>query len=93
VTAFTAAQKRELRASIAQSIREARAQSRERKASQPPKSPVQRAAEHAERASQAKQIAKDIVGPPRPPDDHCQVCGAPAKGDLCLAHSDLSEGT
>jgi hypothetical protein len=92
VTAFTPEQRAELRASIDRSKREARAEPRKRKATRPPKSPVVRAAEHAQRASEAKDLARDIVGVPRPPLGHCQFCGAPAKHDVCHAHADLLEG-
>lgn len=92
MTSFTLDQLAELNESMNKSIREAHAESRKRKATRPPKSPVVRAAEHAQRASEAKDLARDIVGVPRPPLGHCQFCGAPAKHDVCRAHADLLEG-
>lgn len=99
MTPFTPEQRAELRASIDRSQREARAESKRlraaserRRAEHLAKSEVVRAAEHAQRASQAKEIAKSVVAE-RPRRDECQFCGAPAKGGVCLAHSDLLEGT
>lgn len=89
MTPFTPKQRAELHAALDRSQREARAESERLRAERKEKSAVVRAAEHARRASEAKQAAAEIFDTPKPPGDHCEICGAPAKGDLCLAHSDL----
>ena len=93
MSTFTADQKAELREAFVTSRRDALAESR-RLASipQPAKSPVVRAAQHAERAQSAKTIVRAIVGEPRKVVDHCVFCGAPAKNGVCRGHSDLIDG-
>lgn len=92
---FTTDQRAELRAAFEQSRREAvvelerLSRVRVERSTRPPKSPVLRAAEKAQRAQDAVTIARQVVTERPANGDRCVFCGDKATAGFCHAHSDL----